>query len=223
MRHHTVQLESGESLWICTLDDISYTLKRFDANCSYTFLASCVQGEEKAFTRVPYDDVRFFTTVNSLVNPWFPPLFSVLVEERRESVDLRAFKTTLDARVLAEHPVWCLVANFRRERPYGPGGQTIVAGGTKHFASGAKVYCLPPDRGDGYETVPIIARHRVSHRYIKTYTKSAWLENWRVKRVYEPVLMTKLLGPWDWTAESRERAEQLVKLGESHARLFPSQ
>ncbi len=71
MRHHTVQLESGESLWICTLDDISYTLKRFDANCSYTFLASCVQGEEKAFTRVPYDDVRFFTTVNSLVNPWF--------------------------------------------------------------------------------------------------------------------------------------------------------
>jgi len=223
MQRHTVQLENGDSLWICSLDDISYTIKRTDENRSYIFLAYSVQGEENTFTHVSYDDIRFFTAVQYLANPWYTPSYFVLVEERMESVDLHTFKQTMDARVLAEHPIWCLVANFRKERPYGQGGHTIVPGGTKHFSAGAKVYCLPPDRGDGYETVPIIARHRVSHRYIKTYTNSAWLENWRVKRVYEPVLMTKLLGPWDWTAESRELAEQLAMLGASHARLFPSQ
>jgi len=69
--------------------------------------------------------------------------------------------------------------------------------------------------------VPILARHRVSHRYITTHTNSAWLENWRVKLVYEPKLIPKLLGPWDWTAESKELAEQLARLGVSHARPLP--
>lgn len=223
MQRHTIRLENGDYLLNCSLGDISYKIKRTGENYSYTFIAYCVQGEEKAFTHVPYDDIRFFTTVKSLANFWSTPAFLVLVEERMESVDPRVFKQMIDARVLAEHSIWCLVANFRRERPSGPSGQTIVAGGTKHFAPGAKVYCLPPDRGDGYETVPIIARHRVSHRYIKTYTNSLWLENWRVKLVYEPVLMTKLLGFWDWTAESRELAEQLAKRGASHARSLPSQ
>jgi hypothetical protein len=222
MQSHTLLLENGDILWICSLDDISYTIKPdWDENRSFTFLAYCVQGEEKAFTHVPYDDIRFFTTVRHLAK-WSIPCF-VLVEESMKSVDLHMFKQTILARALAEHPVWCLVANFRRERPYGPEGQTTVPGGTRHFAPGAKVYCLPPDRGNGYETVPIIARHRVSHRYITAYTNSAWLENWRVKLVYEPVLVSKLLGYWDWTTESRELAEQLVKLGASHARPFPSQ
>ncbi len=221
MQRHIVQLENGDSFWICSLNDISYKIKCANENLSYTFLSYCVQGEENAFSHIPYDDIQFFTTVKSLGNPWRAPSFFVLIEERIESVDPHTFKQTIDDRVLSEHPVWCLIAKFRKERSYGPEGQTTVPGGTKHFMAGAKVYCFPPDRGDGYETVPIIARHRVSHRHIKTYTNSAWLENWRIKLVYKPVLITKLLGPWDWTAESRELAEQLADLGKSHARLFP--
>lgn len=37
---------------------------------------------------------------------------------------------------------WCLVGNVVEERPCGEGGKEIRRG-TRHFAPGAKVHCLP--------------------------------------------------------------------------------
>src|SRR5260370_25056137 len=108
MQRHTVQLENGDSLWICSIDDISYTIKRTDENRSYIFLAYSVQGEENTFTHVSYDDIRFFTAVQYLTNPWYTPSYFVMVEERMESVDLHTFKQTMDARLWLNIPsgVW---------------------------------------------------------------------------------------------------------------------
>src|SRR5260370_25051746 len=100
MQRHTVQLENGDSLWICSVDDISYTIKRTAENRSYIFLAYSVQGEENTFTHMSYDDIRFFTAVQYLPNPWYTPSYFVLVERRIESVDLRTFKNTSHVRVL---------------------------------------------------------------------------------------------------------------------------
>src|SRR5258706_11288793 len=81
-------------------------------------------------------------------------------------------------------PIWCIVANVIRERPYGPGGQEIRRG-TKHFAPGAKVYVLGFFWGSG-DDLTVVGHHRRSNRYITLSMTSHHLVNWRVELVYSP-------------------------------------
>jgi hypothetical protein len=107
-------------------------------------------------------------------------------------------------------PVWCVVANVVAERPYGEGG-TETRRGTKHFAPGAKLYCLPPLWGDGYEKINVVGRHRGSHRYVTMVVRSRWLTNWRAALVYSPHVIGALAGHWDGSERSKTRAEVLVE------------
>ena len=85
-------------------------------------------------------------------------------------------------------PQWCLVGNIVQKRPYGEGGQELWQG-TKHFAPHTKVYCLPPQWGDGYEKISVIGRHRGSKNLVTMVVKSIWITNWRAKIVYAPAVL----------------------------------
>ena len=54
---------------------------------------------------------------------------------------------------------WCVVANVLAETTHGEGGEDVQRG-LKHFAPGAKVWVLPPQWGDGGESVVVAGRHR---------------------------------------------------------------
>lgn len=131
-------------------------------------------------------------------------------------------------------PVWGIVANIVRERPYGPEGKELRSG-TKHFAPGAKVTLLDFYWGMGLETPTVVGRHRRSHRYITLAIRTKWLVNWRTELIYSPFIIDRILKhPWslhigrrptetpylEWlrTPEAKIKYEELI---ESIYRVFP--
>jgi len=115
-----------------------------------------------------------------------------------------------DAISSAKNGVWCVIANVVEERPYGEDHE--MRKGTKHFRSGAKVYCFPMMWGDGYENVRVVGRHRGSNRYVTMIIRSAWLTNWRAKVIYSPEVIRRLEGRWDGSKKSKEMAEKIADL-----------
>lgn len=104
--------------------------------------------------------------------------------------------------------VWCIVANVKDVDAFGEAEK--IRAGTKHFSSGAKVYCFPPAWGDGYQKIRVIGRHRSSHRYVKMVLPSKRLTRWRVKLVYSPYLISELKGFWS-EGEAREMVKSILK------------
>lgn len=104
---------------------------------------------------------------------------------------------------------WCLVANIRKFTRRGPNKAEIQLG-TKHFSGGTKVYCFPPNWGDGGERLRVIGRHRGSKKLVTMVLANWHLTNWRAKVVYDPqlVAMLKWEGNWVW---GNEGAEERVK------------
>jgi len=100
---------------------------------------------------------------------------------------------------------WCLIGNIVEQRPYGPGGEDKMDG-TKHFKPGAKVYCMPPQWGDGYENIKVVGRHRCSNEYVTMVIQSYWVTNWRAKVIYSPAVIHRL----NW-AGSMWRSEIIVR------------
>ncbi len=86
---------------------------------------------------------------------------------------------------------WCLIGNIVAERPFGPEGSETVLG-TKHFSPGTKVYCFPPQWGDGYEQIAVIGHHRGSKKFVTLVVNSKSVENWRAKVVYNPEVLRRL-------------------------------
>ena len=89
---------------------------------------------------------------------------------------------------------WCLVGNIVEQRRFGEGG-LIVKPGTKHFSPGTKVYCLPPQWGDGYEQIVVIGRHRGASRLCTMIVSFHHVTNWRAKLVYSPQVH-RLMDEW---------------------------
>lgn len=86
--------------------------------------------------------------------------------------------------------IYCLVGNIVEER-YNNSEQKAYKG-TKHFSPGTKVYCFPPQWGDGYEKIKVIGRRRHSHRLIPVIIASKYVTNWRVKAVYKPFIIKQM-------------------------------
>ena len=109
-----------------------------------------------------------------------------------------------------------LVGNVIDERPYGEGGKETRRG-TKHFAPGAKVYCLPAVyTKHGGDPLFAIGRHRKSGRFISLMIRREWVTNLRARLVYHPdvrrieeatAASTRGMGP-PWT--SREKVEEFI-------------
>jgi hypothetical protein len=106
-------------------------------------------------------------------------------------------------------PVWCVVANIAEDIPFGE--KHLIQKGTKHFSPGTKIYCYPP-LWDTYKGIQVIGRHRGSKQFVTMVVNLKWLENCRVKLVYNPHILKELGKHWDGTEESKKRAENLIEI-----------
>jgi hypothetical protein len=86
--------------------------------------------------------------------------------------------------------VWCLVGNVVDDHPHGEDG--ALKRGSKHFAPGTKVYCLPPVWGDGFERVVAIGLHRGSRKWVTVVMPSEQITNWRAKAFFKPAVLKRL-------------------------------
>jgi hypothetical protein len=92
--------------------------------------------------------------------------------------------------IAAEPTDWCLVGNVVEEHACGE--TKGLRRGSKHFAPGTKVYCLPPQWGDGYEKIVAVGIARRSRRLITVVMPSDQITNWRAKVVYKPAVMQRI-------------------------------
>jgi len=90
---------------------------------------------------------------------------------------------------------YCLVGNIVSEHEFGEA--RAVLSGTKHFTPGTKVYCLPPQWGDGYEKTIAVGICRKSRRWITVVMATEHITNWRVKSVYQPAVLRRLRAGFD--------------------------
>lgn len=114
---------------------------------------------------------------------------------------------------------WCLVGNIVDEHPYGEDAE--VRSGSKQFTPGTKVYCLPPQWGDGYERVIAVGRCRESRRWITVVTRAALITNWRAKAVHKEAVLLRLKDGFDgfkrqWTSRKEvEEYAEFLRRGEA--------
>ncbi|MEU5257873.1 hypothetical protein [Amycolatopsis sp. NPDC021455] len=110
---------------------------------------------------------------------------------------------------------WCVVANVLAETTHGEAGEDVQRG-LKHFAPGAKVWVLPPQWGDGGESVVVVGRHRGrgSGRLARMVVGRHHLAEFRVRGVYSPAVFRELARPpadrgvrrWESEDEARKTA-----------------
>ncbi|MEU9192506.1 hypothetical protein [Streptomyces hundungensis] len=111
-------------------------------------------------------------------------------EEPRRAAETTAVETTAADGPLA----WCLVANVGRETSHGEGGLEIRSG-LRHFSPGALVWLTPPLWGDGGERMRVTGRRRNNRwHYVSVVIRTWHLENYRVKGIYAPSLLSAVLG-----------------------------
>lgn len=112
-------------------------------------------------------------------------------------------------------PSWCLVGNVVAEHKLR--GADEVRQGSKHFTAGTKVYCLPPQWGDGFQQVVAIGMARKTRRWITVVMSSGLITNWRAQAVYSATVLGRLragfgehAGQWESEAEVRSFANSLL-------------
>jgi hypothetical protein len=113
----------------------------------------------------------------------------------------------------AEPSEWCLVGNVVEDHAFGESKE--LRRGSKHFRPGAKVYCLPPQWGDGYEKVVVVGIARRPRRWITVVMPGALITNWRAKVVYKGEVTRRLRAGFEgrnrqW--KSREEVESWAEL-----------
>jgi hypothetical protein len=104
--------------------------------------------------------------------------------------------------------VWCLVGNVIGEH-YSEGKKLY---GTKHFSPNTKVFCFPPQWGDGYESIKIIGRHRKSHKNTCLIMPSKFITNWRLKKVHHPYILKVMMQENGWKARMEDKESILEML-----------
>ncbi len=113
---------------------------------------------------------------------------------------------------------WCVVANIAEQTSAGPGGGEVRSG-TRHFSPGTKVWVLPPQWGDGGDSLMVLGKHRgVRGGHVRMVLPRRHLTNFRVRPIYTASLLADLNRPWretpnnsgarTWT--SREEAEHVM-------------
>ena len=109
--------------------------------------------------------------------------------------------------------VWCLVGNIIETHEYGERKELLH--GTKQFRSGAKVYLAPSNWSDGYENIVVIGIPRHSRHFIEIITRSDYVENFRLQKVYNPFLLKMMRDSeylwWDDSEDSCHRIKSLIE------------
>lgn len=121
--------------------------------------------------------------------------------------------------------VWVLVANVISERPWrDPAtGRLEWRPGTKQFTAGTKVYCDRPIGSWGWHAefgaIRTIGLARKSRRWISVVTRLPSLENFRVKREYNPRMIRRLeaFGSVGVDDRARQLLEEMAQSGNATA------
>jgi len=108
---------------------------------------------------------------------------------------------------------WSVVANVKKEIPYGPGGSEIKSG-LKKFKAGAKVHIVGAYYGMA-ESITVIGQHRQSGKYISCTIKANTVENLRAKKIYSKSILDLLKNGENHNAggkgfPTKEKAEQVA-------------
>lgn len=135
--------------------------------------------------------------------------------------------------------IWCLVANVR-DYPVDDYFKVVKTKrrGTKHFGPGTRVYVYPIQWGDGWERVVVIGRKKGSKRLIRKIMAGDMLDNYRLKKVYSPTVISWMCGKrfeqirnranepwggdefpyggWDDTERSKHEIEEMVDSWNCH-------
>jgi hypothetical protein len=104
--------------------------------------------------------------------------------------------------------IWSIVANIKKEHPFGPDGVESKVG-TRLFRGGTKVYiagCFPGT----CDAVLAIGLHRKSRRFITCIVDIRHVENFRVKLVYHPGVIDRILNDESCWIRTKEEAETWV-------------
>ena len=110
--------------------------------------------------------------------------------------------------------------------------------GTKHFAPGTRVYVYPIQWGDGWERVVVVGRKKGSRRLIRKIMLGDMLDDYRLKKVYSPTIISWMCGKrfellpnradspwggdefpyggWDNTESSRNKIDEMVDSWQRH-------
>ena len=105
---------------------------------------------------------------------------------------------------------WCLVGNVIQEHEYGEEHETKY--GTKHFSRGTKVYLAPAQWGDGYENIVVIGLSRYKKKYIEVITRSAYIENLRMKKIYSSVILKRMCtSQYRWWGDTDADRDSIIE------------
>jgi hypothetical protein len=102
--------------------------------------------------------------------------------------------------------IWCVVANVKREHPFGPGGAEQRSG-TRHFRGGTKVYIADCYPGNCH-TVAAIGLHRKSRKFILCVVNVTHLEQFRVRLVYHPKVLELIKNDERCWIRTKDEAEK---------------
>lgn len=101
--------------------------------------------------------------------------------------------------------IYCLVGNIVEERLDKTSNKVVT--GTRHFSPKTKVYCYPPLWGDGYEKIKVIGRYRKSARLVTMIISSERVTNWRLKTVYNPLVIREMTNNFGWTDKESDKKQ----------------
>lgn len=93
--------------------------------------------------------------------------------------------------------VWSIVGNIVGERACGVNGSEMRAG-THLFRPNAKVYLLDVHHywavlnPSNAESIVVLGQHRKSRAWLRCYVRSTYVHNWRIRVVYDPVVVSRL-------------------------------
>lgn len=109
---------------------------------------------------------------------------------------------------------WCVIANVKKEIPYGPGGHEIKSG-LKKFKAGAKLHIVGAYFGPA-DSLVAIGQHRKTNKYIRCVIKANAIEKLRVKKIYSKRILEMIEyfqeqnnGAYNIT-KTKERAQELA-------------
>jgi hypothetical protein len=102
--------------------------------------------------------------------------------------------------------LWCVVANVKKQRPFGHGGAETKIG-TRQFRGGTKVYIAGCYAGN-CQSVVAIGLHRKSRRFITCVVHVKLVENFRVKLVYHPKVIEMIKQDERCWFQTKEDAEK---------------
>ncbi len=111
---------------------------------------------------------------------------------------------------------WSLVGNIVEKHEHGE--EHEIKSGTKHFTQGTKVYLAPIQWGDGYENVVVIGLPRHGRKYIEVITRSIYVENYRMQKVYKPAVLKLMCNSkYRWWNDTENDRKEIIKYLEGRA------